>query len=386
MDVNKKSDTQKAEQDLGDVPGGPVPGSKVTPGGSEPPASEATPAKASPSSSGRSGKKLVMIIILVLLVLGGGGAAAYFGYYVPNKPQNILKKALVNTFSDPNLKSAYFTGDITSESLEGGLSMSANLNGAANSDGAFSLNGSLSINNAKVTADVRSTDGTNFYLRVGGLEGITKLLGSTSTDTSAQASKSIYSAIDNQWIMLDVNTLSQIGLEIENLNPLKMTKNEAKAVADAYAKNQFLIVNKKLANEKVGSTDSYHFKATVDKTKFKSFVSAVKAAKLANLTITDSQQKSWNASVDKASSSGTPIDLWIAKNTKYIDKVSVTTTSSNTKTTMSLTITDYNKAVNIEKPANAKTLVELIKGVTGRANTGNQLSPLASLQGTSKLL
>src|SRR2546423_452925 len=92
----------------------PMAGSVIQPHATQPPSSKApiaglhpavanhplfrdTPPAASPSvasaqapppkSRGRK-KKLVLLLVPLLVLLIGGGAGAYFGYYVPNKPEN----------------------------------------------------------------------------------------------------------------------------------------------------------------------------------------------------------------------------------------------------------------------------------------------------------
>src|SRR4051812_9207749 len=42
-------------------------------------------------------KKPMVIALAAVLVLAGGSAAAYFGYYMPNQPENIWASALSNT-------------------------------------------------------------------------------------------------------------------------------------------------------------------------------------------------------------------------------------------------------------------------------------------------
>src|SRR4051812_9502094 len=51
-------------------------------------------------------KKQLAIGLAIMVALLGGSAAAYFGYYMPNKPQNILAQAVSNTLQQHQITSS----------------------------------------------------------------------------------------------------------------------------------------------------------------------------------------------------------------------------------------------------------------------------------------
>src|SRR6266576_6116904 len=106
------------------------------------------PAVTSQSSkrSKRLPRKAILVPALVMLVLLGGGAAAYFGYYVPNKPENVLRQAIENSLTEHQATSTG-TVDITSSGISGHVDYTAKVNSDSHS---LDLNLDTTISGVKI--------------------------------------------------------------------------------------------------------------------------------------------------------------------------------------------------------------------------------------------
>jgi hypothetical protein len=97
----------------------------------------------------------------------------------------------------------------------------------------------------------------------------------------------------------------------------------------------------------------------------KSFVGAVKTANIEALKITDAQLKQVNAELDKTNFDKYPVDIWIAKDTKMISQFALKFAEDEGAFDFRLTMDSYNKPVKVEKPADAKSLLEIMGGFMG---------------------
>ncbi|HEX7963811.1 MAG TPA: hypothetical protein VF466_04450, partial [Candidatus Saccharimonadales bacterium] len=354
-----------------------TPSPSATPPSPTAPSTPMTPAAAGLAGSAvpegmvskRSKKPLIMgVIIAVVVVLLGGSAAAF--YMIMNKPQNVLNMALLNTMSVDKVKSVNFDGSLDIKPKDG-PNIGTTFTGSGNSDGAFSVSAKVDALVTTVNADVRSTDGKTFYLRVGGLDGLSSLLG-----TSASSYGPIIASLNNQWIQINQSMIEQLTGSSTSLDT-KLTAADRQKLEDAYKKNQFLVVSKALKDETIKDQKSHHYQITVDKDKFKAFLTAVKDANISSLKIDANSLKSATDSVNKIDFNKYPVDIWIAKGSKLIDQVSFSTTSSDTTATVRLTIDDVNKAVNVVAPSGAKSLLEILSNLLGGAGGTTNLGGIS---------
>ncbi|HSX17553.1 MAG TPA: hypothetical protein VLH86_05645 [Patescibacteria group bacterium] len=326
----------------------------------------------------KASKKKMLIALVVgvgVLVLGGASAAAYFGYVVPNKPQNVLKTALVNSFSESKVKSAHFNGKVSVKDKASNQTIAATFTGGANTDGAMDLQASVDAIVTKVTLDVRSVDGSTYYLKVGGLEGLPELM-SAYGGTDASAYASVISGLNQQWIEINQSVLSQLG---SSATTLKMSQADRDKLAAAYKDHQFLTVQQTLKDEKISGMNSHHYKIAVDKQQLKDFVKAVKDAKLDSVKMSQDELDSFNNSVKDVDFSKHPVDVWVTKDTKLVDQIAFSYEDNQGTLDVRYTVTDYNKPVNVTKPAGAKSLLEVMSQLL-MSSGGNDTTIMNELQ------
>lgn len=298
---------------------------------------------------------ITLIAAAVVCILLGASAAAY--YVVMNKPQNVLNAALANQFSTGKVNSVNFEGSLDIKP-KGSNTISTTFTGASDNDGAFTMNAKVDAVVTTVKVDFESADGKSYYLRLGGLDGIDQLLGASGASGMAPA----IASINNQWLEITQGMLKQLTGSDTDVSS-KLSDADRQKLADAYKQSQFLVVSKTLKDESIKGKSSRHYQVTVDKTKLKSFVAAVKAANLSAVKITGDNVKEFNKEADKTDFGKYPVDVWVSKADKLINQVTFQGSSDGTSYGLRFTITDFNKPVKVEAPKDSKSLLEVLSAL-----------------------
>lgn len=299
---------------------------------------------------------LIVAVIAAVLLLGGGAAAYYFGYMVPNKPANILKSALVNSFSKGKVTSAAFDGNVTVSEKSSSSKFLFDFSGAAGEDGKLNLSGSLDAVVTKITFDLRSLDGKTFYAKLGGLSGLPELLAQRGNPT-AELYAPLLANFNDQWYEINESLIQQLtGSKTSSI----LSDDDRQKLAQAYQDNQFLVVSETLASEKINGTDSNHYKVIIDGSKLQGFISAVQAANIQSLGITGDMFTSIKDNAGKADFAKYPLEVWVAKDSKLFTQFTFHVDDTDAVADIRLTFKDYNKPVSVEKPEGAKSLLEAI--------------------------
>ncbi len=313
--------------------------------------------------------KIIALIIGLLVILIGGSVGAYFGVIAPSKPQRIVQDSLTNTVST-KITSAKFEGEVSCVSGDACKSASAlTFSGSANDKGSLDVKLQLKTVVAAIGVDLRSVGDKSIYLRLSGLDGLDKLLagqGGSSQSSSLFASYApIIRQVNNQWYTIDESLLKQAGGSVgAATNETSLSEADAKKIGDIYKKHQFITVLKKLPNEKIHNQDSYHVQVSVDKAQFKAFATELKSSGIKTFNFNDIDQKDIDA-IDKIDFSKYPVDMWVGKSDRKVSQLATTITEKENTVKVRVAIFDYNKPVTVEKPAGAKSVMELIGELSG---------------------
>lgn len=321
--------------------------------------------------------KTLAIIIGIAVVLIGGSVGAYFGVIVPNKPQRIVRDSLTNTVDIQKNTSAKFEGEVTCVTGDACKVFSAVLfSGAVNDKSNFGLKLQAKTAVTTIGLDARSVGDKSIYLRLSGLEGLDKLLAAYGGDATGSEASSlvagygpIIAKINNQWYNIDESLLKQAGGASIPTSSDSISKEDMQKIGTAYKNHQFIAVSKKLANEKIHDQDSYHIQATIDKTQLKAFATEVNSANIKDFKL---EQKDIDG-IDKVDFSKYPFDIWVSKSDRKITQLATTIKNEGTTAKLRLAIYDYNKPITVEKPAGAKSVLELM-GELGTLNSGSNSS------------
>lgn len=313
-----------------------------------------------PIPSKKRGKivKLFLIALIALILLGGGSAGAYFGYVVPNKPENKLQKALFNSLSKQELSSK---GDMTFDYSDEAspiksmkLSFDTQFDGAASS---ISGDFELSISGVKIPISVRMVD-KNFYIKIGDL---TSLLAALQLSDASVEYGDIFSLlteeIADKWIEIDDTLIKQVGLNPDDcVFGTSLSSEDLKKLEEAYSKNRFFTIQS-TSSEAVDGATSTKFVLNANEAKAKEFEKSLK-----DLTITKQLEKC--SQPDDTQSNGADQEVkdenplmnyemavWVDSGTNLINKFEFKAKDKDVQGSISAKIS-Y-KAVDITKPEGA---------------------------------
>jgi len=306
--------------------------------------------------------KPALLTLAAMFFLGGTAAAAYFGYIVPNKPENVLKSAVKNSLSQTQVSSK---GTFEAEPVkEGkGLAMKVLFDGASNINdqtAAVNLDATVSGVNAKLEARYVEK---SVYLKAGDLTPLSGLAGSFSKEL-APAAKVLSQKLSNQWIVIDSTLIRQAGAGCILENKWAFSQEDINMLAASYQGNQFATIDK-TEPDTINGKKVTKFSISINDDKLADY-----SKSLGNLTLVKNlnkcnEGKSVGESSQEILKDGdtSPLTVWVDKSSKLIVKVESHTTPHDEKKdgmkgTFSTDIGYDN--VHIEKPENAKPALQVL--------------------------
>jgi hypothetical protein len=312
-----------------------------------PPTFSNQPASVQPPRKSRK-KRWLLVAIIALVILLGGSAAAYFGYYLPNQPDQVWKKAMSNSATGyDKLVEYYETGGSDSQkgSIKGNYKIEESgsvidgsmetkfdaVNSTTKLDAGFS---GVRLNAEVLTNVPEGSKYPDVYAKVSGLKGIDGVLGGEAGGMGA-----FLSELDGQWYVVDHTFFDQMSGATDNLDnssPASApSKEDVKAVAEAFGRvnreyiftdnpNKAVIVRKQdVGKEKLGDRDTYHYKVSYNKENLKAYANALKDAlkdtKLKDY-LKDSDFDQLTSAIEGLSGQG-EADAWVDMETKLIRQV-----------------------------------------------------------------
>lgn len=318
--------------------------------------SDAPAGLAQPVVLGKKPRKkwlLPVAVLASLLVIGAGSAAAYYGYYVPRQPKYIVARALGNTISKDNIKSARYQGSYSVTATENGdkQTYKGSFSGYAD-DKAFAMQGTIGLVVTTLKVESRAFADDNAYVKVSGLDGLDSVLESTGLSGYAP----YITAVNNNWIELDQSLLSSASAA-GVVGGVKLSNTDAQRVQNMYKQHPFVQVNKVYADETINGMDSYHYKVSIDHKQLHAFATEVNSAHINGLPELNAQTLDW---IKKTDLSKYALDVWIGKDRMIINKVAVSAPVGNATISSQLSLSDINNTTSVEKPSKSKTLLEVL--------------------------
>lgn len=304
-----------------------------------------------PAEPQRGGRRKWLIIGLAVLLVVLLGAGYVFGFYLPNRPDNVYRSGLTNSgkaldklvsYSNKQQAADYkrsdFTGNVKVKSGDG--SYDIGLKGSADQKGDLTMDIDANIMGEKASGNLRSivAEGNttpDIYFRVNNAKG---LLASYGLD-----------ALDGKWISVDHTLIDTYAKEFgqDSSASSKVSAPTYEQLNDAATKVQ--AVNKQyifttdpakavlsgekfIGKETLNNRTHYHYTTGYSKAHLQAYVGAVKQA------LDSSKLNEWSkASNDKDLSKvlsfetlektvkdakgGYRFDLWVDKDTKLMSKL-----------------------------------------------------------------
>lgn len=295
-----------------------------------------------------------LIIAAVLLLLSVGAAASY--YYIANKPENVLKQALANSMNMEKAKTSHFSGSVSGEQSGSGTPIETTFKGSAdNQTGAIEFSGKVDLLLTNATFDLRSEDSKSIFVRLGGLSGLSELLASSSEQAAAYAP--FFNSLNDQWIEINESLIKQYDKSFESG---VLTEADAKKFTDAYLKYPFLVVDEVLEDQSIAGESCHHYRIKVDVVKLKGLLTALKDAKLDSYRLDQKALDQLNKAIDDSGLGNYGFEIWISKSGKMIKQLSTSFASGGMDWKVRYTVESYNQPVKVEKPEDAKSLMDII--------------------------
>lgn len=314
------------------------------------------PAMATGTMPKKSKKKWLIAagIVAAVILLAGASAAAYYGVIQPRQPKYVVARALGNTLSKDQLKSARYEGDFTITDKKEDKTYKGTFTGATNGkDTELSARVGIDVTTLKV--DVKTKGSNEAYLKMDGLNGLSQVLSSAGDDSLAESAAFVES-VNGQWVEIDQNAIRNLSGTDASAESVSLSKEDAKKVESIYKEHIFLDVTKTYDNEKIHGADSRHYEVKINRDELRAFMKELKAANIKGLEITPSME----ALVKEVERSKYPIELWINEETNIINQVATKADMDDATVAFRMALKDVNKPVTITVPSEAKSLLELL--------------------------
>lgn len=330
----------------------PAPAPQSTLQGAVP--TQPTPVNTYPDNASQTGggkKWIIATAIAVPLVLLAS-AAAYIGVVLPNKPENVLKLALVSTMKAENI-STKGTVDVDSDGTAVSVGFDLRNN---NTKKLLAGQMDIAVSGVKVNAELRYVD-QNAYLKLGDLKTVGQLAEGFAPGTSSTLEK-----LSNQWIEFDKTLLKQAGIACYLENSVTLSDADIKQLNTAYDKAPFMTI-KQVSGDTIDGARAKKFELEMDNKKAIDF-SQNTVAKLDSFKKLESCAKGQTdklAAEATKDTSKTPLTVWVGsgKIVKVASKFAGKSTDDKTVNgSISMTL-DY-KTVTVDKPTGAIPAMDLM--------------------------
>lgn len=310
---------------------------------------------------------LAGIIAAIVLVLVGAAWIAYAIFSAPT-PESLVKDALKNL---SNEKSFAVDFDVSGQgaSLTGSL---AAMSDDADKNGELILTfgeGSQSINLRVLMVD------DSVFLKAENIEQIAPLLGLYAGNMEAVTSPEFIAALQNLngiWFEISKEELESLTdlTEASAATTVTVTPQDIKKVLDIYDKHPFVKADKVFADEAVNGVKSAHFSVKIDKQQEAAFLDELKKANIESIKLTDEQI----ADFKEATAAQTAvIELWIARDTKKLTKVSINGEVEGQEMAVTLTRSANTPTFDkLERPADSTSISELMSILLGTSMPGQE--------------
>ncbi len=325
--------------------------------------SDSTPIKSLNANTMPKRRKLLIIAgsTIAGLALMAGGVSAYFGYYLPNQPENVIKQALANTVSQADLNEyAKINGELK---VSGQKNLNANVKFDLQRDNSGGFD--FEISSFGISAKLVSQDGKTIYVKVDGLKQADKLLEQFDGvlplgdyESTIKATLPVLSNLSGNWYELDSSLLSGSDEQTKFLTG-GLSQQQLTDLSEAYENNQFIIYDKKGQTAQVGSKQAVEYIVHIDGDKLVSFINSLKLSESFKDTLNDVSTDELQNFVNNNNLSDYPFSLWITDD-KQIVRLSYSHQYNELKVEFNLTLDKSQENIKITKPENSKSVFELL--------------------------
>lgn len=338
-----------------------------------PPAAPVAPKNSNKKILGKIG--IIPGIIGLAVFLVGGSAAAYFGVVVPNKPENVLRKAIENTASQTKSK---FEGVFNYESTDPDASIKAvkvSFKGQTDStNSAYQSEFDVTASGVKLPFEIRSVE-KSLFVKVGDLSTV-KSLAMANAPQYATIIDAANEKIANQWIEIDETLLKQAEADCALNTSLVLSKSDIELLQKRYQEVPFTTV-KNTSSDKVNGRPAYKYEIELDDNKGAEYIKGLEELSVVKKLKECSKDSDALDTKELADDDITPITIWVDKRTKTLSKFVMNSTKqdeekSNLKGSLEITFS-FGEA-SITKPEGAKPAMEILADLQKLLYSGFQVN------------
>lgn len=322
------------------------------------------------SKAKRDRKKLIIIVAAALVVLLGGFYAVYALWY--NNPNKVVADALTHLVTT---KQGDVKADLTLHTGSADVKFAGNLQVAESGDGR--MTGNLDV---KIGEETLSTSGEvvatkeNLYVKVNDARKLANSFYQAFAGQDVPAEfNNLLNLVDGKWVVITSKEYFEMSgnkdaqKQSECVDKVYTTfqtdKKQQGELANAYQKNQFIVVKKTLPTEAVNGASSLHYELSVDSGKFKSFSTAAQQTsvfKALDACYGGELAKSLQQNGDATSNelSGGKLELWVDQWSHKPTKLSYSSGETGQNASI-VTTFNLGKAQTITVPKGETTVDQL---------------------------
>lgn len=301
----------------------------------------------------------VLIAAAAVFVIAAGSAAGYFGYVVPNKPENILKAALGNALTNQ-------AGQSKGELEISGQGASATVSFDSKMDAKQKLAQlafELTVSGLSLPAEVRYADESAF-VKIGDVSALKTLAQLTGLDGALldELFATAEQTVVGKWIEIDKTVIGQSDEAKCTLEAdWTLSEGDAALLQEAYAQNEFVTI-KSHSDDTVGGRAAVKYELDFDATKAQQFSEDKKLEELSVLArLSDCAEATTEEGVEDQVTDGleaTTMTVWVDKDTKHFSRYAMAAASEGTKIAVNATL-GY-EPVSVDRPENTTPIMDVI--------------------------
>lgn len=320
---------------------------------------DATDATLVPPAHKKKRIALLLIAVLAVIVVAAGSAAAYFGYVVPNNPENMLKSALGNALTQ---QAGQSKGELEISGQD--TSLVTTFDGAFDAEQKVAqLAFELTTSGLSLPAEVRYVD-ESIFVKIGDVSALRTLAQLTGLDDESldEIFATAERTVVDKWIEIDKTILQQED-EAKCIVEADWTLSEGDAalLQEAYAQHEFVTI-KSHSDDTVDGRGAIKYELEIDAAKAEQFGDNQKLEELSVFKrLNDCAPTATEEDADDQVTDGlenATLTVWVDKDTKRFSRYAVTATSEGTEFTVDATL-GY-EPVTVAKPEGATPIMDVI--------------------------
>jgi hypothetical protein len=309
----------------------------------------------------------------------------YAAIILPNKPENVLGAAVMNTIQQQQVS---YKGVAETTASQGAVAAKATFEGGLDTAAkAGQLKISLTAAGATIPADARLVN-KNIYMRVGDLGPVVDIA-DASSPILGDLAKSLNTLLANQWIGIDSALLDQAGASCVFNPSWSFTQADMKLFKSQYLKQSFITI-KSHAGDTVNGKKVTKFALSIDNDKEAKYLSSLSGLSLAKALAAcgeDAGVSTDTAAVTKkiADHGHTPVTVWVDKASKQIVQVGGDIINTDTKKSEGTVKVGLSyDTVTVAAPENSKPFMEVLGEVQATLQNSG-IDPASLFSGASIL-